>query len=62
VFRPEGDLREQQGRFRRDDWQGAAHTLPTYLYDENTPRLLATGRTSAYIKIAEGCDHPARSA
>jgi ribosomal protein S12 methylthiotransferase len=56
--RAEGDLREQQGRFRRDDWQGAAHMLPTYLYDENTPRLLATGRTSAYIKIAEGCDHP----
>ena len=58
AFRAEGDLREQQGRFRRDDWQGAAHMLPTYLYDENTPRLLATGRTSAYIKIAEGCDHP----
>ena len=58
VFRPEGDLREQQGRFSRDDWQGATHLLPTYLYDENTPRLLATGRTSAYIKIAEGCDHP----
>ncbi len=56
--RPEGDLREQQGRFRRDDWRGAAHMLPTYLYDETTPRLLATGRTSAYIKIAEGCDHP----
>ncbi len=58
VFRPEGDLREQQGRFRRDGWQGAAHMLPTYLYDETTPRLLSTGRTSAYIKIAEGCDHP----
>jgi ribosomal protein S12 methylthiotransferase len=56
--RPEGDLREQQGRFRRDDWQGAAHLLPTYLYDETTPRLLATPRASAYIKIAEGCDHP----
>ena len=39
-------------------WQGAAHLLPTYLYDETTPRLLSTGRTSAYIKIAEGCDHP----
>jgi ribosomal protein S12 methylthiotransferase len=57
-FRAEGDLREQQGRFRRDDWQGAAHLLPTYLYDETTPRLISTGRTSAYIKIAEGCDHP----
>ena len=58
AFRAEGDLREQQGRFRRDSWQGAAHLLPTYLYDETTPRLLSTGRTSAYIKIAEGCDHP----
>ena len=57
-FRPEGDLREKQGRFSREDWQGAAHMLPTYLYDENTPRYISTGRTSAYIKIAEGCDHP----
>jgi len=28
-----------------------------YLYDHNTPRALATPRYSAYIKIAEGCDH-----
>src|SRR5271165_1888895 len=56
--RPEGDLREQRGRFTRESWDGAAHMLPTYLYDETTPRLLSTGRTSAYIKIAEGCDHP----
>ncbi len=57
-FRPEGNLREQQGRFSREDWQGAAHMLPTYLYNEYTPRYISTGRTSAYIKIAEGCDHP----
>ncbi len=57
-FRPEGNLREQQGRFSREDWQGAAHMLPTYLYNESTPRYISTGRTSAYIKIAEGCDHP----
>ena len=57
-YRPEGDLREQQGRFRRDDWQGAAHLLPTYLYDETVPRFLTTPKSSAYIKIAEGCDHP----
>jgi ribosomal protein S12 methylthiotransferase len=56
--RPEGNLREQQGRFRRDDWQGATHLLPTYLYDEQTPRFLTTPKSSAYIKIAEGCDHP----
>jgi len=56
--RPEGDLREQQGRFSRAEWHGAATTLPTYLADEYTPRILSTPRASAYIKIAEGCDHP----
>jgi ribosomal protein S12 methylthiotransferase len=58
AFRPEGNLREQQGRFSRNDWQGATHLLPTYLYDESTPRFLTTPKSSAYIKIAEGCDHP----
>jgi ribosomal protein S12 methylthiotransferase len=58
TSRPEGDHREQQGRFRRDSWQGATSYLPTYLYDENTPRVLTTPKSSAYIKIAEGCDHP----
>ncbi len=58
AHRAEGDAREQKGRFRRDDWQGAAHMLPTYLYNEATPRFLTTPKSSAYIKIAEGCDHP----
>ena len=31
--------------------------LPTYIYDAETPRLLATPRHYAYIKIAEGCDY-----
>jgi ribosomal protein S12 methylthiotransferase len=56
--RAEGDLREQQGRFARDAWDGATPALPQYLYDELTPRILATPKASAYIKIAEGCDHP----
>ncbi len=56
--RAEGDLRETQGRFTRAAWDGASASLPTYLYSDQTPRLLATGRVSAYIKIAEGCDHP----
>jgi ribosomal protein S12 methylthiotransferase len=30
---------------------------PTYLYSADTPRLLATPRHYAYIKIAEGCDY-----
>ena len=56
--RPEGDLREQQGRFSRESWDGATAALPTYLYSDETPRILTTPRSSAYIKIAEGCDHP----
>jgi ribosomal protein S12 methylthiotransferase len=56
--RPEARAREAAGRFSRDAWDGALADLPNYLYDENTPRLLATPRASAYIKIAEGCDHP----
>src|SRR5271165_3988882 len=56
--RSEGDAREAAGRFSKEAWDGAIADLPTYLYDENTPRLLATPKYSAYIKIAEGCDHP----
>ncbi len=29
-----------------------------YLYNEATPRLLATPSHYAYVKITEGCDHP----
>ncbi len=56
--RAEGEARGEKGRFSRAQWEGAAAELPSYLYDERTPRLLATPRHSAYIKIAEGCDHP----
>jgi ribosomal protein S12 methylthiotransferase len=56
--RPEGDLRAAQGRFSRGQWDGAIADLPNYLYDDETPRILATPKHSAYIKIAEGCDHP----
>jgi ribosomal protein S12 methylthiotransferase len=58
TSRAEGDLRESQGRFAREQWEGAQAKLPQYLYDHTTPRLLATQKSSAYIKIAEGCDHP----
>jgi ribosomal protein S12 methylthiotransferase len=58
TSRPEGDHRRQQGRFARDSWDGAVADLPNYLYDDHTPRILTTPRYSAYIKIAEGCDHP----
>jgi ribosomal protein S12 methylthiotransferase len=56
--RAEGLAREQTGRFSRAEWDGAIADLPNYLYDDTTPRVLATPKASAYIKIAEGCDHP----
>ena len=56
--RPEGNARAEQGRFSRESWDGAVADLPNYLYDETTPRILATPQHMAYIKIAEGCDHP----
>jgi ribosomal protein S12 methylthiotransferase len=31
--------------------------LPTYIYDVETPRYLATPKHYAYVKIAEGCDY-----
>jgi ribosomal protein S12 methylthiotransferase len=31
--------------------------LPTYIYDADTPRRLATPAHYAYLKIAEGCDY-----
>ena len=42
--------------------QGSLRVLPAeppaFLYHDLTPRVLSTPRHSAYIKIAEGCDHP----
>lgn len=35
-----------------------ANPLEAYLYHDLTPRVLSTPRHYAYIKIAEGCDHP----
>src|SRR6266853_4969087 len=58
TSRAEGDAREAQGRFSRESWEGAIADLPNYLYDDATPRILATANHTAYIKIAEGCDHP----
>ncbi|MDP9171483.1 MAG: 30S ribosomal protein S12 methylthiotransferase RimO [Acidobacteriota bacterium] len=36
----------------------AAEDPGLYLYHDLTPRVLATPRHFAYMKIAEGCDHP----
>ena len=34
-----------------------SHVAPSYIYDADTPRYLATPRHYAYIKVAEGCDY-----
>ncbi|HXE79987.1 MAG TPA: 30S ribosomal protein S12 methylthiotransferase RimO [Vicinamibacterales bacterium] len=36
---------------------GGRAQLPTYIYDADTPRVLATPRHYAYLKVAEGCDY-----
>ena len=35
-----------------------AHKRPTYIPDYDTPRFRLTPAHSAYVKIAEGCNHP----
>src|SRR3979490_2341305 len=52
----ENILAAVEGQLRID--AGAAAALPSYLYHDLTPRILSTPHHAAYIKIAEGCDHP----
>src|SRR5712671_6582528 len=52
----ENILAAARGELGNDSVSAAG--LPTYLYHDLTPRILSTPRHAAYIKIAEGCDHP----
>jgi ribosomal protein S12 methylthiotransferase len=47
-----------EGELRAEANPIGAVESPTYLYHDLTPRILATPRHTAYIKINEGCDHP----
>ena len=38
--------------------ESAPNPIEPYLYHDLTPRVLSTPKHYAYIKIAEGCDHP----
>src|SRR5579884_742094 len=40
------------------EWRAEAVVAPSFLYHDASPRVLSTPRHTAYIKIAEGCDHP----
>src|SRR5258706_1297778 len=52
----ENILAAVEGQLRFD--AESAAVLPSYLYHDLTPRVLSTPQHAAYIKIAEGCDHP----
>jgi len=41
-----------------DSHEAESNPFEPYLYHDLTPRVLSTPRHFAYIKIAEGCDHP----
>jgi ribosomal protein S12 methylthiotransferase len=47
-----------EGKLQPAGSDGNNASLPSYLYHDLTPRILATPRHTAYIKINEGCDHP----
>jgi ribosomal protein S12 methylthiotransferase len=61
--RPTTDVRSQPVTFHKKNQRTSAlgprtsATLPTYIYDADTPRVLTTPRHFAYVKIAEGCDY-----
>lgn len=40
------------------EWSAAPAGPAAFLYHDLTPRIVTTPRHAAYIKIAEGCDHP----
>src|SRR6266566_498520 len=57
LLRSNGDAITGDRRPKTKDQRPKTGDLPTYIYDAETPRLLATPRHYAYIKIAEGCDY-----
>jgi ribosomal protein S12 methylthiotransferase len=54
------DLRDGSpaGPKSRNADRSSSRPFDPYLYTEFTPRVLSTPSYSAYLKIAEGCDHP----
>lgn len=51
------DVAEPGGPRQLPVYSEGASAPELYLYDETTPRLRATAPYTAYVKIAEGCDH-----
>ena len=62
FFRSSGATRANaaqlaNGELRTANSEPRQASLPTYIYDADTPRLLTTPSHFAYVKIAEGCDY-----
>jgi len=55
FFRSSGAVRKSEPRTANREPRIAS--VPTYIYDADTPRLLTTPKHYAYVKIAEGCDY-----
>ena len=51
-------LHKSEGNDNGDVGLAFAETRPTYIPDYDTPRFRLTPAHSAYVKIAEGCNHP----
>jgi ribosomal protein S12 methylthiotransferase len=51
------DAVEPNGRTHLPVYSEGRAAPELFLYDETTPRLRATAPYTAYVKIAEGCDH-----
>jgi ribosomal protein S12 methylthiotransferase len=49
--------RSANGEPRTANREPRTASVPTYIYDAETPRLLTTPKHYAYVKIAEGCDY-----
>ena len=55
LFVGTGDFRDLPALLSRPPETKTFVSKPTFLYDENTPRILSTPSFTAYVKIAEGC-------
>jgi ribosomal protein S12 methylthiotransferase len=55
FFRSSGAIGHSEER--RASGEERTASLPTYIYDADTPRLVTTPKHYAYVKIAEGCDY-----
>ena len=56
-FRSIGDVVDELMNEKRKKGALIKISAPVDLYDENLPRLLSTPPWTAYLKMAEGCDH-----